>query len=182
MTINVEIEEIKPDKLTRLTKDILLEYCQKYDLSEFLYTKKIQINSEGSSSSHPVLTLSTKSVEYPERILSIFLHEQFHWWIESANDSDFKSAMLKLKELYPELPREGVSHSIFSTYLHLMICWLEFKATSKILGEDEAIKVVLSFINDDGIYQWIYDQVLRNKNEIEKILESHHLIPKGLRS
>jgi hypothetical protein len=48
--------------------------------------------------------------------------------------------MLELKELYPELPAEAASHSVFSTYLPLIICWLEFEATSKYLGELEVRK------------------------------------------
>lgn len=142
MSNSLDIEEINPNELTALTRDSLISYCQQYDLSEFLFTKKVQISSDGSSQSHPVLTLSTRSAAYPERILSTFLHEQFHWWVVGLNDDDFKSAMLELKELYPELPAEGVSHSVFSTYLHLIICWLEFTATSKYLGELEAEKVI----------------------------------------
>lgn len=180
MYSRLEIEEINPNDQTKLTKESLLFYFHKYDLAPFLYTNKIHISSDGNSQSHPVLTLSTKSSHYPERILSIFLHEQFHWWASEANDDDFRAALGDLKGLYPDLPKEGVSHSIFSTYLHLIICWLEFKATSKYLGESEAKKVILSFIQDEGIYQWIYGQVLKNQAGIEKVLKNHNLIPDGL--
>ncbi len=88
--------------------------------------------------------------------------------------------MKDLKDLYPNLPAEGVSHNVFSTYLHLIICWLEFKATSKYLGELEAEKVIQSFIKDDGTYQWIYGQILINQNMIGNILIRHGLVPRGL--
>ena len=97
-----------------------------------------------------------------------------------ANEEDFRTSIYELKELYPVLPEAGVATSIYSTYLHLIICWLEFKATSKYLGEDEAKKVILSFIQNDGIYQWIYGQVLENQDEIEGILKKHKLVPQGL--
>lgn len=173
----LEIEEINPNELTRLTKEYLLHFNQKHNLEPFLYTKKIHINSDGSSQSHPVLTLSTKSAHYPERVLSIFLHEQFHWWVSEVSDDNFKSAMRDLKSIYPELPESGMAASIFSTYLHLIICWLEFKATTKLIGENEAKKVILSYIHEAQIYAWIYEQVLDNQNGIEKILRKWNLIP-----
>lgn len=153
MTQTLNIEEINSNDQTVATRKHLEYFCQKFDLSPFIFTKQIQITSDGTSQSHPVLTLSTKSFQYPERILSIFLHEQFHWWADAANDDDFRSAMNDLKKIYPELPKEGVSHSVFSTYLHLIICWLEYKATSKIIGEEEAHKVILSYIHETHIYE-----------------------------
>lgn len=173
----MEIKEINPNEKTKLTKEALLFFSEKCDLNPFLYTKIIHINSDGTSHSHPVLTLSTNSSHYPERVLSTFLHEQFHWWADEAKDLDFRAVMLDLKIMYPELPETGVASSVFSTYLHLMICWLEFKATTQLLGEAKAVDVLKSYIHEAKIYEWIYTQVLERGDEIEKILIRHNFIP-----
>jgi hypothetical protein len=173
----MKIEEINPNEQTKLTKEALLFYSQNYDLTSFLYTKLVHINSDGTSHSHPVLTLSTKSSHYPERILSTFLHEQFHWWVSVANHDDFRAVMSDLKTLYPVLPEVGVSSTVFSTYLHLIINWLEFKATTKLIGEEKAEKVLLSYIHEVKIYEWIYTQVLENRDGLEKIFGHRNFIP-----
>lgn len=172
----MEILELNPNEQTELTKEALLFYSQNYDLTPFLYTKIIHISSDGTSHSHPILTLSTKSSHYPERVLSTFLHEQFHWWVNEANDNDFKNLMMDLKTLYPELPETGVSSSSFSTYLHLIICWLEFNGTANLIGKDKAEKVIQSY----EIYEWIYGQVLDNSTVLEKILRRHNFIPTSI--
>lgn len=172
----LEIEEINPDELTKQSKDALVAFTNEYDLEPFFYTTKIQINSDGSSQSHPILTLSTKSAHYPDRLLSTFLHEQFHWWASEANDDDFRLAMQDLKDLFPILPEMGVAGSVFSTYLHLIICWKEFQALNSVIGEARAKSVLESFIHEAKIYEWIYTQVLMKYNEIELILHKRNLL------
>ena len=172
----MEIVELNSNEKTKLTKEALLFYFKNYDLTPFLYTKIIHINSDGTSQSHPILTLSTNSSHYPERILSTFLHEQFHWWANEADDNYFKAVMMDLKTLYPELPETGVSSNCFSTYLHLIICWLEFKGTAKLIGKDKAEKVIQSY----EIYEWIYGQVLENNIVLKKILSRHNFIPTSI--
>ena len=78
--------------------------------------------------SHPVLTLSTRN-KSDDDLLSTFLHEQIHWY-GVEKDEQVEGAIKDFKEMYPKVPvgnRQGARDE-FSTYLHLFICYLEYKS------------------------------------------------------
>ena len=77
---DLEITEINPNQWTALTKKNMLMLTKDYDLEPFLFTKKINIQSRVIPHSHPILTLNTRNAEFPLKILSTWLHEEFHWF------------------------------------------------------------------------------------------------------
>lgn len=173
----IEITEINPNRLTALTKQNLFHLAKVYDLKPFLYTKKIHVQSYVVPHSHPTLTLNTRNAEKPHRQLATWLHEEFHWWAE-MKPQEIKKSIQDFKKLYPKLPAGG-AHNDHSTYLHLTICYLEYRALVYFLGQRHALKVLADIVKNDKIYPWIYDQVLTNP-EIGKIVRKHKLLPPPL--
>jgi hypothetical protein len=161
--------------MTAITKQNLLHLAQVYDLSPFFYTKNIRVQSEVVSHSHPVLTLNTKNAEDPKKLLSIFLHEELHWWLHSR-PKEMAAAVKQLKKIYPKAPITKGSGKD-STYLHLLVCYLELKAVGYYLGKIEARKIITSLMKDDKFYPWIYFQILNKDSTIKAVMQKNKLIP-----
>lgn len=171
----LEIKEIHPNKRTYITKQNLFHLTQVYDLTPFLFTKKIQIQSQVIPSSHPVLTLNTKFAEQPEKILALFLHEQFHWWI-IKEPIRTNLAIIELKVLYPKAP-ETLSSGKDSTYIHLIVCYLEYASLKYFLSENKAKELIKEFIDKEKMYPWIFSEILKNESKIKSVLSKQQLIP-----
>lgn len=171
------VKEIEPNKWTMITRQNLLHLAQVYDLSPFLFTKKIHIQSEVIPHSHPVLTISTRHAENPKKILSVFLHEELHWWL-SKNPQTSSQALKELKKIYPKAPATGASKD--STYTHLLVCFLELKAMEYYLGKKEAREVITQIMKKDKIYPWVYYQILYKDFAVKKVIQKYKLLPPPL--
>jgi hypothetical protein len=161
------ITEINPNKWTAITRQNLEQLFQVYHLKPFLFTHDLQIESQVPPHSHPVLTLNTRFAEQPNKLLSVFIHEQLHWWARSKSESVDK-AILELKVLFPNLPKDG---------LNLIICFLEYKSMIHLVGRKEANKILKDFIHKDKIYPNIYSQVYLKYKQIDDIVTKHALSP-----
>ena len=157
----------------------MLGLVSEYNLEPYLYTKKINIESRVIPHSHPVLTLNTRNAEFPQKILSTWLHEEFHWWTEMNGEST-EEAIADFRIMYPILPQVGGARNEYSTYLHLVVCFLEYKAVSLFLGKVKAREMLLEFATVDEVYPWIYNQILNRTQEIENVVKSRKLFPEGL--
>ena len=81
--------------------------------------------------------------------------------------------MTALERLYPKVPEaapEG-ANGRDSTYLHLLVCLLEFDAVREILGETTARATLGAF----GHYTWVYREVLERPEAIRQILRTQGL-------
>lgn len=170
--INIEISgknEINEQK----SKDQLQRLMTQYDLKKYFFTKDIRIESFAQPHSHPVLTLNTRLITDDDGALSVFLHEQFHWYLGSKSE-EVDQAIDRLKGKYPEVPVGGDegARNEHSTYLHLVVNFLEFEELRKIIGEERAKKVIE---NPFG-YKWIYKTVLEDNNQIREIMEENKLL------
>lgn len=162
-----------------MTKQNILHLTQVYDLTPFLYTRLIHISNDITApQSHPVLTLNTINFDKPKKILSTLLHEQIHWWMMEQKTNG-ALAMSELKKIYLKVP--GIAGADKeSTYLHLIICYLELKALAFYIGEKSAREVILESMTNDKIYSWIYNQVLNKDFAIKKIVAKYKLLPPPL--
>lgn len=176
----LQIDEINPNEFTTQTKKQLQLLNQALDLSPFLYTTHIQVQSMVIPHSHPVLTLNTRNASEAKKILAAFLHEEFHWWANRFPAPTLDRALNEFRRLYPILPEKGVAQDAHSTYLHLMVCWLEYKGTAHFLGNDIALKVIRDRL-ENGIYPWVYTKVIEDDADIARVLKAHKLIPKELK-
>jgi len=174
----LSIVEIKPNKWTAIMKQNMLHLAQVYDLRPFLFTKKIHVESMVIPHSHPILTLNTRSAEKPKKILSVWLHEELHWWMDK-NPKQTALAIKELKKIYPNAPK-GMGATPDSTFLHLIVCYLEMKAVALYLGDKEARSIIEEIMKKDKLYPWIYYQVLYKDFAIKKIIKKYQLAPAPL--
>ena len=83
----------------------------------------------------------------------------FHW-LEESMPAQREKPINDYKSLFPEVPvggRTGV-RSIYSTYLHLIVCDLEFQSMTQVVGEERARQILSEWTH----YTWIYDKVLHD--------------------
>jgi hypothetical protein len=172
----LKITEIGPNKWTSLTKQNLEHLLKIYDLTPILFTKDITIQSMVVPRSHPVLTLNTRYAESPQELLALFIHEQFHWWV-AQQGTELEKAISELKDIYPSIPVKGAARSEYSSYLHLIVCLLEFETLVFYLGEDDANKLITKYINLENLYPWIYGEVRDKRIELNQILNRNKLKP-----
>ncbi|HEX7005118.1 MAG TPA: hypothetical protein VF168_13110 [Trueperaceae bacterium] len=145
---------------------------ERYDLDRWIYTREVIIRSFVVPHSHPVLTLNTRQLDDDDGLLGTFLHEQFHWF-ESSRREFAEQAIAEFRRIYPEVPvggTEGATNER-SSYLHLIICTLEFDALAQLLGRDRATRVVCA----RPYYRWVYRRVTEDEAKIKPVLERHSL-------
>ncbi len=164
---NTPLEEKGRKQLVRLIEEYGL------DIDRWIFTDKVLIQSYEIPHSHPVLTLNTQYLDNDQEQLATFLHEQIHWYadIESNKTEEIIDVF---KKMYPTVPvgkGEG-ARSEYSTYLHLMVCWLEFDAVRKLIDEETA----RSLLADKSYYRWIYKKVLEDTESIGKVLHEHEMV------
>ena len=142
-----------------------------HDLTKWIFTDTVLVEDNVIPHSHPVLTLSTRRMSNDD-LLSTFIHEQIHWHCE-AKDKEVRDAMKDFKTFYPEVPvgRPDGARDEFSTYLHLIVCYLEYKGMVELVGKERAV-VVMEGMNH---YKWIYLQVLDHTDRLAGIVKKHHL-------
>lgn len=155
------------------TKEQLHRVLQEYDLSKWIFTEKVLVDYYTSiPHSHPILTLNTRYVDDDERLLSTFVHEQIHWFTNSKPDGVDKT-VAEFKTLYPEVPvgKGQGARDEFSTYLHLIVCYLEFSAVTELLGEPKAREIMAGWRH----YKWIYKTVLNEGDKLKAVIEKNKL-------
>jgi hypothetical protein len=158
------------------TAEQLRSLLQRYDISRWFFTRRVRIDERDLPHSHPVLTLHTRHLGHDTLLLSTFLHEQLHWFLDSKPVAT-REAVAELEKLIPEVPvgfPEGAS-SRQSTYEHLLLTYLERAALVRVVGEAEASGAIQFWITDH--YRWIYRTMLDRSDEIESIVRRHELQP-----
>ncbi len=154
------------------TKAQLEQVLASYDLKKYIFTRDVMIEERATAHAFPQLTLNARFADSPDELLSQFVHEELHWYLR---DHDFqqKQAIAELREIYPRVPvgdPDGAD-SVYSTYGHLVDCYLEILADRELLGEERTKRV----IEDKGHYLWIYKTDLQDEERIAGIVERHHL-------
>lgn len=164
---NNETELQRKEQLERLLKH--------YNVSRWIFTRKVLIDEKTAiPHSHPVLTLNTGQSDDDLALLSTFVHEQIHWHAESKAQQR-ESAIEELKALYPDAPGgppEGARNQ-YSTYLHLIVCHLEYEAMKDLVGNDKAKEVIEAFSRHH--YKWVYRTVLSDGPKIKAVVDKHKL-------
>ena len=159
-------------------RDMLRALRRRHDLSRFEYTRLVRIVPGGDTFSHPMLTLGNRFAEHEDLLLSTYLHEQMHWylWYLGTPERDPVAPFFdELVRRYPEAPTElpDGARNYESTYLHLVINWLEVAATAEFIGRQRAIAVAEA----QRTYRWIYRTVLRDWDLLQELYERHGLVP-----
>ena len=163
-------------ELEKESRAQLLRLMEQYDLSPWLFTRKIEIESRVVPHSHPVLTLNTRSLDDDQDLLSTFLHEQIHRSLSDWEERHLatEAAIEELKKMFPVVPhgRPYGAKDVHSTYLHLIVCYLEREALASYLGERQARRVLA----EQTHYVWIYATVLSDVTEkVGEVVRKHGL-------
>ncbi len=158
------------------TRDELLRLVQQYDVLKWIFTKRVLIDQTQIPHSHPVLTLHTRHLHHDDELLSAFIHEEIHWFIEAHPQAEAQ-ADAELRKLFPKLPvgfPDGANDDE-SNYLHLVVCYDEYQAMKKLLGPERARKLMDFWASDH--YRVIYRAVLAHEDQIGRIVRQHQLEP-----
>ncbi len=158
------------------TRNQLQRLLQGYDLRRWRFTHRIRIDQNTViPHSHPVLTLDTRHLDDDRLLLATYLHEQLHWFVRKRRQA--KAALQELRQRYPTVPvarPEGAGDE-FSTYLHYLVCYLEYAALIDVLGSEEARRAIDFWCTHH--YTEIYKTVLRDFDGIGEIVSRYGLIP-----
>lgn len=149
--IEISLYEGSPDE--EEARQQLRRLLERYALSPWIFTDKVLIQAGVRAHSHPVLTLNTRFRDQDDKQLSFFVHEQLHWYLEEEAGAR-EEAIEVLRRMYPEVPVGGSegARSEYSTYLHLLVGWLEWRAMICLIGEAQAREVYAGM----KMYRWIY--------------------------
>jgi len=154
------------------TAERLKKLIGTYDLSKYTFTREVVIDRGAMNHAFPELTLNARWADAPDDLLSSYIHEQLHWYLRD-HDAQQKSAIDELRRMYPNAPvglPEG-AESAYSTYGHLVDCYLEIEADRQLLGPERTTTVV----RNKGHYTWIYDTIFRDESKIAAVVDEHQL-------
>ncbi|HEY8173071.1 MAG TPA: hypothetical protein VIH21_08275 [Dehalococcoidia bacterium] len=157
------------------TRDQLTRILQTHDVSRWVRTRRIRIEEQAIPHSHPVLTLNTRHRDDDGQLLSTFLHEQIHW-IVSERHAETRQATGELRKAYPGVeagfPEWAADRE--SSYLHLVVNYLELVAMEEVAGAAEAARVFDLWLTDH--YTALYRIVLNDRVGISEIVARHGLM------
>jgi len=154
------------------TKAQLERVLADYDLSKYTFTREVVIEEQAINHAFPVLTLNARFADSEDELLSSFVHEQLHWHLRDRGPA-MQNAVAELRRVYPHVPvggQEG-AETEYSTYGHLVDCYLELVADRKLIGPERTAAVVA----DKGHYTWIYATVIRDDARMSALVDRYHL-------
>ncbi len=169
----VEIDTKNNSDREKAVIPLLEELLEEYDLSKWIFTKKVRIEERVIPHSHPILTLNTRyGREDKVQLLSTFIHEQLHWYVDDNTDWE-KKAIAEFKTKYKDVPYKNVAgaRDEYSTYLHLIVCYLEYRSMASLIGEKDAKQLMWNQTH----YTWIYNKVIDDMAYIGKVLKKNKL-------
>src|SRR5713226_3447710 len=145
--LEIALKQGTPDEAR--TRDQLQRLLATYDLSPWIYTKAIVIDERAIPFSHPILTLHTRHAKDDELLVSTFVHEQLHWFLAERREAT-EQAIADLRKLFPSVPAGGTAgaRDEHSTYLHLLVCYLERQVDLRVLGELKTKQVMEFWATD----------------------------------
>ena len=154
------------------TKARLEQLLASYDLRDYTFTRRVVIEESVMNHAFPTLTLNVGFADSSDELLSSYVHEQIHWHLREHRFQQ-DAAVAELRRLYPRVPvglPEG-AESPYSTYGHLVTCYLEMIADRRLMGGERAAAV----IKNKRHYTWIYGVVVRDEAKIAGVVARHGL-------
>jgi hypothetical protein len=171
ISIDLSLAQAKAEKIAECIKQLR----EGYDLRRFEYTRHLRVAPTEIPHSHPVLTLNTALYD-PEEILCEYLHEQMHWYEERLGCAGKGSPLIaELKQRYPKAPvgfPEGANDE-YSTYLHLLVNWLEIETASQFVLRERAEEIA----RGKHYYRWMYRTVLSDWRSLEELFRAYGIVP-----
>jgi hypothetical protein len=169
-SVSIQLAHHTPREMQ--TAQTLKQILATYDLHKYIFTREVVIEERAMNHAFPTLTLNVRFADSPDELLSSFVHEQLHWHLRD-HDAQQKAAIAELRAMYPNAPvglPEGAD-SAYSTYGHLVDCYLEIQADRELIGPKRTEEV----IKNKPWYTWIYKTVLRDEGRIRLLVQEHGL-------
>jgi hypothetical protein len=170
-SIDLSMAQSRAEKIIECLKD----WRKRNDIRRFESRKHVRVAPTEIPHSHPILTLNT-FVYNPDEILSLYLHEQMHWYAERLGCAGPVSPLIaELRNRYPRAPTgfpEGADDE-YSTYLHLLVNWLEIEAASQFMARARAEEIARNKYH----YRWMYRTVLADWQSLEELFRAHRIVP-----
>jgi hypothetical protein len=163
---NTPGEQSEAERLRRL--------LGRFDVTPWLFTRRILIDEKAIPHSHPVLTVGYGDHGDDNLLLSNFVHEQLHWWLV-AHEQQTNAAIADLRERFPHVPvgaPDGATDE-HSSYLHLLVIYLEYQADKALLGDKPAADVMTFWTGDH--YRVLYKTILDSEDVVGRVIARHDL-------
>ena len=159
-------------------RDMLVALRQRFDLTPFEYCNEVRIAPTETPFSHPRITLS--SFAFDELgLATMYLHEQMHWyvtWFSHARPQGWRDIFARLRARYPDAPASfdtGGAQDEFSTYLHLIVNWLELEVVGRFFARDEVERRLCAL----PFYRWIYQTIIDDQDMLGALYSEFGLLP-----
>ena len=168
----IEIDLARGTPREQLAKQTLEQVLASHDLSKYTFTRKVVIEQGAINHAFPILTLNVYFASSPDELLSSYIHEQLHWHLRNRAAQQ-QAAITELRRLYPRVPvgLPASAENEYSTYGHLVDCYLEILADRELLGAERTAIV----IHVKPWYTWIYTTVLTDEKQIAGVVDRHQL-------
>ena len=169
-SVSIKLAHNSPREMQ--TEQTLRQILASYDLHKYIFTREVIIEERAMNHAFPVTTLNVRFADSPDELLSSFVHEQLHWYLRE-HDFQQEAAIAELREMYPTAPvglPEGAD-TAYSTYGHLVDCYLEIQADRELIGPKRTDEV----IRNKPWYTWIYKTILSQEGRISAVVDEHHL-------
>lgn len=160
----------------RQTQAQLERVLARYDLSPWIRTRRVRIEEGAVPFSHPLLRINTRHLDNDDLLLATFIHEQIHW-VVLEDQGALRTALEAIERLIPSVP-VGHPHGANderSSYLHVLVNYLEWGALRSLLGDDRA-EAVIAFWRTDH-YTDIYALAQDHADAIGDALDAARLAP-----
>ena len=169
-SVSIQLAHRTPREMK--TAQALKQILDTYDLHKYIFTRDIVIEERAMNHAFPVLTLNVRFADSPDELLSSFVHEQLHWHLRT-HDMEQKAAIAELRAMYPTAPvgLPEAADTAYSTYGHLVDCYLEIQADRELIGSKRTDEV----IKNKPWYTWIYKTVLRDEPRVRAVVQEHFL-------
>lgn len=170
----VVVETASGDSDELAVAEAVRRLIEEHELSDWMFTDRILIDREiRIPHSHPVLTLNTNYKDDDTEILTNIVHEQLHWFV-LTDQSALGSAIRAMRERYPDAP-DGPptgARDLNSTYLHLVVCSLEYLALEEKIGRKSIEERLLS----KSYYTWVFRTVVEERDALREILTREGIV------
>ena len=98
-----------------------------------------------------------------------------HWALDLHRNSQTHNAIEAFRTHYPKahsgLPETAADD--YSTYLHLVVNYLEIEATTEYVGQERAEELALNY----PFYRWMYRTVVEERDYVKGVLEDTGVLP-----
>ena len=175
--LDITLDFVPVQRAAERVRDMLIELRKRLDLARFEYTKEIRIAPTEVPHSHPKLTLNTW-ISDDLSLLSTYLHEQMHWyltWYSYARAAQWHEVLRLLRARYPQVPdvTAGGARDEFSTYLHLIVNWLEIESASQFVEREQVVALAAA----RPFYRWPYKTVIADWEMLGALYAVQGLLP-----